>query len=97
MAEHAQIIRVARYRPDPGQRDKLIAQLQQQVEAMRSLSGLFGAQVCRVQEDPEVVVVISRWDNEAALRGLGQPQVASNVQAAAQFAERAETEHLIAL
>jgi quinol monooxygenase YgiN len=97
MAEHAQIIRVARYRPDPGQRDKLIAQLHQQVEAMRSLSGLFGAQVCRVQEDPEVVVVISRWENEVAMRGLGQPQVAANVQAAAQSAERAETEHLIAL
>ncbi len=64
---------------------------------MRSLDGLYGAQVCRVQEDPEVVVVVSRWENEVALRGLGQPQVASNVEAAAQLAERAETEHLMAL
>ncbi len=97
MAEHAQIIRLARYRPDPGQRDNLIAQLQQQVDAMRSLNGLFGAQVCRVQEDPELVVVVSRWENEVAMRGQGQPQVASRLQAAAQVAERAETEHLIAL
>jgi quinol monooxygenase YgiN len=97
MAEHAQIIRLVRYHPDPGQRDNLLAQLQQQVEAMRSLSGLYGVQVCRVQEDPDVLLVISRWENEAAMRALGQAQLASKIQAAAQLAERAETEHLIAM
>jgi quinol monooxygenase YgiN len=96
MAEHAQIIRLTRYRPDPGQRDRLLTQLQQLTEAMRSLPGLFGAQICRSQEDPEAVVVISRWENEGALRGLGQPQLATTIQAAAQLAESAESEHLIA-
>jgi quinol monooxygenase YgiN len=97
MAEHAQIIRLARYRPDPGQRETMLAQLQEQVQAMRSLPGLFGAQVCTSQEDPDVLIVVSRWENEIAMRGQGRPQVGERVQAAAELAEREKIEHLFSL
>jgi len=65
--EHASIVRVARFRPASGQRDALLTRVQGAVDGIRQREGCFGAQVCSVREDPEAIVIISRWSNQAAL------------------------------
>ena len=59
MAEHAHIIRVAKYRPQPGAAEDLRDALHALADGMRGLSGLFGAQACRVDGDPEWLAVAS--------------------------------------
>ena len=67
MAEHANVVRVARFRTASGERQELLNRLQGGVEGIRQRPGCFGAQICTVREDPEVAVVISRWASQAAL------------------------------
>jgi quinol monooxygenase YgiN len=93
--DHAHIVRIARYRPDPGQEAALLSQLQALAEAMRPLPGLFGAQVCRIQEDRDWLVLISRWENELAMRGVATGPAAAATEAVAQLAERQEVMHLL--
>jgi quinol monooxygenase YgiN len=65
--EHASVVRVARFRPASGQREALLSRLQGGVDGIRQRDGCFGAQVCSVREDPETIVIISRWSSQAAL------------------------------
>jgi quinol monooxygenase YgiN len=64
---HARVIRVARFQPLPGKHDELITRIKPGVEAMRTGDGCFGVQVCNVREAAGIVVVVSRWANQAAL------------------------------
>ncbi len=97
MAEHARVIRVAKFRPDPGVREEVLARLQQIAQELRSLPGLFGAQVCRLHEDPSWLVLVSRWESEQAMSGTNAPPIAEHIRSLAGLVEREEIEHLIAL
>ena len=95
MTEHAHVIRVARMRATPGKRTELLAGLHKQVDAMRSVSGLFGAQVCQIEEDPESVVLISRWQDEAAMRQAPSADIEKSMQSVAQLIEHEDVQHLV--
>jgi quinol monooxygenase YgiN len=75
MAEHASIVRVARFRPAAGKRDELISRLQGGIEGIRQMEGCFGAQLGTLREDPEVIAAISRWASQAALDAFLQSSI----------------------
>jgi quinol monooxygenase YgiN len=95
MSEHAHVIRVARMRPTPGRRAELLARLHKQVDAMRSVTGLFGAQVCEIQEDPESLVLISRWQDEEAMQRAPTADIGKSMQSVAQVVEHEDVQHLV--
>ena len=95
MTEHAGLVQIARMRPTPGKRQALLGRLHQQAQAMRTLPGLFGAQVCEMKEDPSELVLISRWRNEKAMRGLGTGASAGAVKATAELVEHEDVEHFV--
>jgi len=72
MAEHASIVRLTRFQPASGKRDELIRRLADGAEGIRELEGCFGAQICTVRENPDVIVAISRWASQAAVAGRGR-------------------------
>jgi len=82
-------------RATPGQRAELLTRLHRQVDAMRSVSGLFGAQVCEIQEDPGSLVLISRWQDEAAMRRAPKADIAEAMQSTSQVVEHEDVEHLV--
>jgi len=96
MAEHAHIVRVARYRALPGATADLGEALRALAEGMRGLPGLFGAQACRLNEDPEWLALVSRWDNEAAMQATGNPAIEKLVDHVAGLAEEQQLEHFVA-
>jgi quinol monooxygenase YgiN len=65
--EHASVVRVARFRPASGKREALLDRLKGGLDGIRQRDGCFGAQICGMREDPELIVVISRWASHAAL------------------------------
>lgn len=67
MADHATVVRVARFRPSPGKEDDVMTALRNLRDAADAHPGCFGAQVCRSQEDSGVLVIISRWADRVAL------------------------------
>ena len=95
MAEHARIIRVARYRPRPGSTDELWDALHKLAAATRDLPGLFGAQVCRIREDPEWMAFVTRWENEEAMRATGEAVVEELMNRVAGLGEEQQVEHFI--
>jgi quinol monooxygenase YgiN len=96
MAEHARIVRVARYRPQPGQIEELRTALHALADGMRGLPDLFGAQVCRLSEDPEWLALVSRWQREQAMQATGNAAVEELVTAVAGLAQDQRVEHFIA-
>ncbi len=97
MTDHAHLVRIAHMRPTPGQRERLIARLNGQAEAMRSLPGLFGVQVCEVQEEPGSVALISRWRDEEAMQAADQGQTSAAIQSAAELIEHEDVRHLVSV
>ena len=95
MAEHAQIVRLARYRPQPGSDKELQDALHALAEGLRGLPGLFGAQVCRIREDPEWMAFVTRWENEEAMRATGEAVVEELMNRVAGLGEEQEVEHFI--
>ena len=95
MSEHAQIVQLTRMRPVPGRREDLLGRLHEQAEAMRSLPGLYGAQVCEVQEDPSELVLISRWRDEDAMRGLATGATQRALEATNELVEHEDIQHLV--
>jgi quinol monooxygenase YgiN len=96
MPEHAHIVRVARYRALPGATADLRDALRALAEGLRGLPGLFGAQACRLSEDPEWLAVVSRWDNEEAMQATGTTAIEQLVERVAGLAEEQQLEHFIA-
>ena len=97
MPEHAQVIRIARYRADPGARDQMLAVMQQLASVMRELPGLFGAQVCAVAGTDDWVAVVSRWRDEASMRDIAGTRAAELTQELAGLADEEVLEHLVAI
>jgi quinol monooxygenase YgiN len=96
MAEHAHVIRVAKYQPLPGSDNELRQALDALAGAMRGLPGLFGAQVCRVTEAPEFFALVSRWENEQAMGTTGHAGIKELVDQVAGLAQDQQIEHFIA-
>jgi len=97
MAEHAHVVRVAKYRPQPGADAELREALHALAHGMRGLPGLFGAQVCRVDEHPEVFALVSRWEQEQAMQATGNAGVEELVNRVAGLAQEQQLEHFVAL
>jgi quinol monooxygenase YgiN len=96
-AEHAHVIRVAKYRANPGMNDQLLARMHELAAAMRELPGLFGAQVCSVDQASEWLAVISRWRDEEAMRGIVGTPAARLADEVAGLADQEEIERFIAI
>jgi quinol monooxygenase YgiN len=97
MPEHAHVVRVARYRPAPGMRDRLLAQMRDLAESMRDLDGLFGAQVCAVNEQPDWFALVSRWRDEGSLRNVAGTPSARITQELAGVVDEEHIEHFTSL
>lgn len=97
MTEHARVIRIAKFRPDPGRRQELLARLRELADVLRPLPGLFGVQVCTLHEDNEWLVLVSRWHNEDAMKAQGNEAIAAILTSLAGLVEREEIEHLLSL
>jgi quinol monooxygenase YgiN len=95
VVEHAHVVRIARMRPVPGQRDALLERLHAQAEAMRSLPGLFGVQVCELQEDPNSLALISRWKAEADMQRVDAN--GPEIRRAAELIEHEDVEHFVSI
>jgi quinol monooxygenase YgiN len=97
MAEHASVVRIARFRPASGRREELVNRLQSGVEGIRQREGCFGAQICTLREDQDAVVVISRWEHETALEQFLSDTAAQRSEAAALTAEPPTTETFVSI
>jgi quinol monooxygenase YgiN len=97
MPEHARLIRVAKYRPDPTARDELLKHMQELPVAMRDLPGLFGAQVCTIAEAPEWLAIVSRWQDEESLRNIAGTPAARLVEEVAGLADEEQIENLVSI
>src|SRR5438067_4603325 len=97
MAEHANVIRLARFHPAPGQRQELLDRLQSGVDGIRQRDGCFGAQVCTLREHPDAAVVISRWASQAALDQFLSDTTAQRAEAAGLSAEPPTTETFVSI
>jgi quinol monooxygenase YgiN len=97
MAEHANVVRVARFRPATGRREELVSRLQSGAEGIQQREGCFGAQICTVHEDPDVVVAISRWASQAALDQFLSDTTAQRAEAAALTTEPPTTETFVSI
>jgi quinol monooxygenase YgiN len=97
MPDHARLIRIAKYRANPGVREELLARMEELATAMRDLQGLFGAQVCTINKAPEWLALVSRWQDEEALRQIEGTPAARLVEDIAGLVEQEEIEHLISV
>lgn len=70
MAEHAHLVRIYKMKPKAGEREQVESLLVELRELANGVEGCFGAQVCRIKEDPDAVGTVSRWDNEEAYAKL---------------------------
>ena len=97
MAEHASIVRLTRFQPASGKRDELIRRLVDGAEGIRELEGCFGAQICTVRENPDVVVAVSRWASQAAVDNFLRTTEAQRAEVAKLTATPPSVEHLISV
>ena len=97
MAEHATIVRLTRFQPAAGKRDELIRRLEEGAAGIRQLEGCFGAQICTVREDPDAIVAISRWANQAAVDQFLQTTATQRADVASLTAVPPSSEHLISV
>jgi quinol monooxygenase YgiN len=96
VAEHAHIVRIAKYRPQPSGVDELRVALRALANGMRGVPGLFGVQVCRVSDDPEWLALVSRWEHEQAMQATGHAGIAELTNEVAGLAQEQRIEHFIA-
>lgn len=97
MPEHAQVIRIARYRAEPGARDQMLNLMQQLASAMRDLPGLFGAQVCTIDGSTDWLALVSRWRDEASMRAIAGTRAADLTRELVGLADEEVLEHLLAI
>src|SRR5699024_1503392 len=79
MSEHAQTVRVAAFSSVDGRRDELVTALESVARDASDADGCFGAQVCEIAEEPDVLAVLSRWESRSAVDTFTQ-----------EYAERAQ-------
>ena len=92
MAEHANVVRIASFRPGADRRAELLDRLKSGIDGIRQMEGCFGAQICSVEGDPEVVAVISRWASRSALDQFLSSTTTQRAEAAAMTTEPPKTE-----
>ena len=97
MAEHATVVRIARFRPPSGVRQELLSRLQAGVDGIRQRPDCFGAQICTLREDPEAVAIISRWASQHALDQFLSETAAQRAEAAALTPEPPTTETYVSI
>jgi heme-degrading monooxygenase HmoA len=97
MAEHAHVVRVAKYRPQPGGEADLLTALHALAGGLRGVPGVFGAQVCRVNEHPDLYALVSRWEHEQAMQATGHPGLEELVDKVAGLSLEQEIEHFITI
>jgi len=97
MAEHASVVRIIRFRPAPERRADLTTRLKTRLDQIRQLEGCFGAQVCTIQEEPDVVAVISRWASQSALDQFLSSMTAERAEVAAMSAVPPTTETFVSV
>ena len=96
MEEHAVVLDVSRYRPAPGKREEMLAEMKKIAERANQADGCFGAQICVSSSDKESIVAVSRWKSRASLeRFSGEVQsIASRDKLTELLDGRAHHEHL---
>jgi len=93
MPEHASVIRVSHFEPNPGKRDDLKARLNEGLAELRASEGCFGAQICTVREKPDQFAVVSRWASGAALDRYLQQRKANVAALSDVLAQAPQVEH----
>ena len=97
MAEHANVVRIIRFKPASGKRDELISTLQRGAEQIREMDGCFGVQICTIKEAPGEVASISRWASQSALDEFLRASESQRGDLNALASAPPVTEHLTAL
>jgi len=64
----AGLIRVTTFHARAGQQGHLVAAAEGNATAARQATGCLSAEVCLHPDEPDVVLVVSRWESAAALR-----------------------------
>jgi quinol monooxygenase YgiN len=95
--DHAQLIRVARFRPSPGMRDQVLARMQELATALRDIPGVFGAQVCTIADAPEWLAIVSRWQDEASIRNTVDTPAATLLNDVTGMADEEHIENLLSV
>ena len=82
------VVRILSSRVRAGSEEQFVAASTPALEWLNSQDGCFGAQLCRLREDPGVLAVISRWRDQAALDAtLSSPDYRQTVQPVVEFLE----------
>jgi quinol monooxygenase YgiN len=97
MSEHASVVRIIRFRPAADRRADLTTRLRSRLDEIRQLEGCFGAQVCTLQEEPDVVAVISRWVSQSALDQFLSSTAAQRAEVAAMSTVQPTTETFVSV
>ena len=66
----AGVVRISTFRARPGQVPGLIDAAGNNARAARQAPGCLSADVCTDPDEPDTVLVISRWESESAVRGF---------------------------
>jgi quinol monooxygenase YgiN len=97
VAEHANVVRITRFRPAAGKRDELLQRLENGAQQMRDMEGCFGSQVCESREFPDEIVAISRWASQSAVDQFLRGTAAQRSEVAQLAAGPPTSEHLTSL
>jgi quinol monooxygenase YgiN len=82
------VVRILSGRARAGSEEQFLAAVRPAVEWLNSQDGCFGAQLCRLREDPGTFAVISRWRDQSALdAAVDSPEYSAQVQPGLEFAE----------
>lgn len=66
----AGLVRLTTFSARPGRAGALLEAAMDNAEAARRATGCRSAEVCTAPEDPDTVLVVSRWESDAALRAF---------------------------
>jgi quinol monooxygenase YgiN len=66
----AGVVRISTFQARPGQVSGLIDAAGDNARAARQAPGCLSAEVCTDPDEPDVVLVVSRWESEAAVRAF---------------------------
>ena len=97
MPDHATVLDVSHYYPASGRRDDLMEGMRRLAASAAKSAGCFGAQVCTSVRDGAALVVVSRWESQAALDAFAtDPAFVAERESLADLLGRpAEREHLL--
>lgn len=68
--EDAGVVRIATFRARPGQVDGLVGAARRNARDALAADGCRSAEVCIAEQDPDALLVVSRWASPSALRAF---------------------------